>query len=309
MKLQDIVEASFTGFPGVKFKDYDEKEVAEVIRKVMNSDKFLELTKIAPLTSTPLQIRHGMLCFKVSPTTFYDVDVHGNIRYRIPSDSPYARSKVSRGKLAVPIPDPDLYTRYMNCFDEVFKKLERSEKKSITSFEMYNKGLTSLTDFDLSEIVNSINVSGNSLSNLEGCPTVLKGSLNVSRNKVPLSLKGCPKKIGRDLNLSNCELLDLDELPLIIGNQLTLWNSKITSLEGIGKRYVRSCKHIDLQRCDYLKSNILGLLTVKKLIDIDCDRESQPLRIISRAILSGDHDIMEVREELIQAGFKEFAKL
>lgn len=306
MRLQELLEASYTGPKGVSFKDYDSTEVKKVIDQVQESPEYKELTTVLPMTSSDLELKHGTFTFRRSKEFDYLIDVHGNIRNIQP---PF------RGKLATPQPDPDLYTRYINCIKEVLKKLEKKDRIDARSLDIPNSGQTSFANIDMSLITDSINISLNSFTDLVGCPVKLKGSLNIRNNLVPLSLVGCPKKIGKSLLLSNNKLLHLEHLPEFIGDTLRLNDTYITGLPGLGRKYLKSCKYIDFAHCEHIKSNLLGLLVVKDLIDVYFSKKqiagpsSGALAIIQNAILTDDRDIMDVQELLIQAGFKDFAKL
>lgn len=86
---------------------------------------------------------------------------------------------------------------------------------------------------------------------------------------------------------------------------------KGSSLKDIHKKL--SCKMIRMFAWENISSNVLGLLQVKGLVKLEYNKERESfglkwLEIIKRH-LQGDKDVMECREELIAAGFKDYAKL
>jgi hypothetical protein len=278
----------------------------------METPEYKQLAHDYEMTSSPVKLKHGVLEFKASDDLFYYIDVHGNIRYRnVKTDRP--------GKLSTVPPDNDLYTRYMKCIELITNKLKRLENKPVTSFIIGKhpefKDITSPSELDLTGITASINLSQLNLTDLMGLPTRLSGSLAVRHNKTALSLKGCPKRVGKNVDFQGCvSLLDIDQLPDVIGGDLNLAQTEVTSLAGIGKTYVKDCKLINLHSCIRLKSNILGLLLVKGLVEIIFSEWGEPgnykkaLKIINDE-LDGERDIMNAHEALTRAGLKDYAKL
>jgi hypothetical protein len=128
------------------------------------------------------------------------------------------------------------------------------------------------------------------------------------------SLEGVPNSITGDFIFNNCEsLTSLEEAPTsVIGDVIGFQCYKITSLEGIGKDYLELIDG-DIFISHTICENILGLLKIQKLRYVDLlGYNKEPLNtaigIINNHLTSGRR-LSKCREELIEAGLKEFAKL
>lgn len=97
-----------------------------------------------------------------------------------------------------------------------------------------------------------LEVSSSSLTSLEGCPKIIKGSLNFTESEITnmiggpevvsgnvegmgsalTSLEGVPKKVRGSFGISKTQVTSLIGLPESIGWTLDVSNLKITSLEG-----------------------------------------------------------------------------
>jgi hypothetical protein len=85
-------------------------------------------------------------------------------------------------------------------------------------------------------IVNgNFDISGNNLTDLEGCPDVVTGYFSAANNKLT-SLKGCPNKIDKDLYLYQNYLTDLEHFPKKIKASVYIRNNKLTSLKGCARK-------------------------------------------------------------------------
>jgi hypothetical protein len=83
--------------------------------------------------------------------------------------------------------------------------------------------------------------------------------------------------------------------------------TSLTSLEGIGVRYLKQIGgKLDLPNCP-IKSNVLGLLKIKDLKKVEMDNKIVE-EIINRNLNSGRR-LSKCKQELIEAGLQEFAKL
>jgi hypothetical protein len=155
---------------------------------------------------------------------------------------------------------------------------------------------------------------------------IFKGSLRVYKlpgSRTLTSLKGFPKEIhsygldAGDLNLRICKSLEnLDGAPSIIEGSVILTGcSKISSLSGIGKKYLPNIG-ATLFLSKTVTSSILSILNIKNLKQIsqvnDNDFRSNDLEDAIQIInkhLKSSRRISKCKEELIEAGFKEYAKL
>jgi hypothetical protein len=85
-------------------------------------------------------------------------------------------------------------------------------------------------------IVNgNFDISGNNLTDLEGCPDVVSGYFSAANNKLT-SLKGCPSEIGNELYLYQNNLTNLEHSPKKINSSIYLRENKLTSLKGCARK-------------------------------------------------------------------------
>lgn len=141
------------------------------------------------------------------------------------------------------------------------------------------------------------------------------GSFRCEYTKIT-SMENFPNKIERECLVENNTLLTSFEFGPMEFNSGYFYDNPVTSLTGIGKKYFRTV-YDALYLPGSVKQNVLGILLINNLqffafdkVQID-DEDNEDLAH-SQLILN-DHlkskDIMECREELVQAGLKEFAKL
>lgn len=150
---------------------------------------------------------------------------------------------------------------------------------------------------------------------LEGSPTLVSGHFNCSKNDKLTSLIGSPKQVFASFYcISNRSLTSLEGAPLFVGMDFDCSSSKIISLEGIGRKYIKGMGEASEIYCDNcpIESNILGLILVKSLHKFsfeDFKGDHHPVENIINSHLQGNRDVLECQEELIEKGFKEYAKL
>jgi hypothetical protein len=267
MRLDEIYDTIRKYSYADSYKNYDQAEINEVIKKVKESPEFLELTKDYPLISSNAQLKHGLLAFNASKDSYftYDIDVTGNIRANKGVDN--------RTRLKSPEPTSDMYTRYINCINELSDKLSKKSERIKKSFDIQdisivNSKVTNLNNFDLSEVTNSINLRNCNLTSLEGLPTKLNGSLDLFNNNKLQSLEYCSEKIGQNFDISDTKITSLKYGPKYIGGDFKAHNIFIDSLKYgpsvKGSYYIRNCKN--LTSLEYIQSEIKG--------DFYCDRTS-----------------------------------
>lgn len=136
--------------------------------------------------------------------------------------------------------------------------------------------------------------------------SVFAGSLKLN------SLKGMPDSL-EECNVSRNTLGTIDEFPRHC-KTLTAINCGITTLKDIHKK-LDYCEKLYLAE-NPIKSNVLGLLKVNGLKEISLggfvNKTDSDLRSIAQIIqkyLSNGGDIMDCQDELIDAGFGDYAKL
>ena len=144
------------------------------------------------------------------------------------------------------------------------------------------------------------------LTSMEGAPTSVGGaSFSCAYNNLA-SLKGCPDTVRGWFSCQNNKLTSLEGVPASIGDVFYCRDNYLTSLRGIHKQI----KHIG-NAAEFagnpIKSHVLGLLKISGLKTVTLNN-TQVQEIINRH-LQGVRDIFACQEELIEAGFEEYAKL
>lgn len=154
----------------------------------------------------------------------------------------------------------------------------------------YMRGLKNLHGFEDVEFKVSLILDRcYELESLEGLPTKMTANLYLTNSHIP-TLKGIPEEINGELNISSCDrLLSLDHLPKKINGNFYLESPKI--------------------------KNLLKIFSVKGIVKfvfsktfLDSHPETKEINdIINKHYKTGD--VIECQEELIEAGFKEYARL
>jgi hypothetical protein len=163
------------------------------------------------------------------------------------------------------------------------------------------------------------------LKSLKGGPTYVGGTFDCTNSQRLISLEGAPDFVGDCFNCYGCEKLEsLKGGPKIVRNHYNCSDCRsLTSLEGIAIDIGQNVKMIDcpkLTKLSHLKSinfelnvrdtpitNMLYVFKIKKIKSI-LSNHKEIDKIINNH-LAGDRDIMDCQEELIDAGFGEYAKL
>lgn len=196
------------------------------------------------------------------------------------------------------------------------KELFESEERSVLTVKgnvnkhfhgNFTVGLQELTSLEGSpETVNrDFSCSGNKLKTLDFAPKEVGGDFYCRDNRLE-SLKGGPVKVGGDYACGNNKLTSLEGIASSIGENLYAANNKFKSLEGIHKQIKSINGFADFSE-NPIASNVLGLMRISGLTDVDLDIED--VQIIINKHLKGDRDIFACQEELIAAGFEEYARL
>lgn len=144
----------------------------------------------------------------------------------------------------------------------------------------------------------------------------VKGDL-ICFDKGLISLEGLPDRIGGGLYChTNPNLTKLDGAPRILGEGVDAWDCGITSLEGIGKKFIVEMDGEIWISGNPIKSHMLGLILIKGCFGLRM--KEKPLALNEKVIdqldvifnkhLYPHKDVLECREELIAAGLKEYAK-
>lgn len=121
------------------------------------------------------------------------------------------------------------------------------------------------------------------------------------------SIEGAPSIVIGNFGCHDNDLTNLEGAPISVIGDFYCNNNKLESLKGIGKEYLKRIDKAFYAFRNPIKSNVLGILLIKNCKEIDIDNKK--VQKIINKYLTEDRDILECREELVQAGFKEYAKL
>jgi hypothetical protein len=125
-------------------------------------------------------------------------------------------------------------------------------------------------------------------------------------NKHLTSLEGCPQIIKGDFICYNNKLQSLQYCPQIVEGNFTCSYNKLPSLQNIHKY----CNQIDGNLwvdINPIKSHVLGVMLIENITRVVFDNK-QVQKIINTH-LKTDRDVYLCQDNLIKAGFAEYAQL
>lgn len=154
------------------------------------------------------------------------------------------------------------------------------------------------------ETVENFNCSGQPITTLVGGPIIVQNNYYCTSTKIT-DFKGAPKKVGGSFICKDTMINTFDGIPEYIGDDLNLKNNKFTSLKDIHKHITNIWGGANFEG-NPIKSNILGLLKIKQLRAVQFD-DIELEEIINKYLPEGD--IFACQQELIDAGFEEYARL
>jgi hypothetical protein len=179
-----------------------------------------------------------------------------------------------------------------------------------------------------------LEVSGNQLTNLIGCPEYINGPL-LADNNILQSLIGCPRNINSDFSVfGNISLSTLEGGPSHVGGDFDVGNTAISNLVGTpsyigGSLDVTSCfnlkslkgihQHIKkmygriyIGQTD-IQSDILGIFMIAGCKGLSYTGSSVPLskvaNIVNCHITRGRSGAISCIQELISEGLSEYANM
>ncbi len=177
----------------------------------------------------------------------------------------------------------------------------------MTDFICFDIGLTTLKGVPFK--VNGIfNCAANELTSLKGSPKEVRNNFQCSNNKLK-TLEGAPKEIGGNFFCSHNELITLKGAPERIKFNFFCINNNLTSLQGIHKHIKSIGKELHLEH-NPIKSHVLGVLLIEQCIKILLDN-IEVQQILNKYLpnTQGREALYDCQEELINAGFEEYAQL
>jgi hypothetical protein len=175
------------------------------------------------------------------------------------------------------------------------------------------------------------NCNSKQLTSLEGCPKVVKGDFYCFNNKLqslqycPQIVKGhfycyynilqslqyCPQIVNGYLSCSFNNLQSLQYCPQIVKGNFHCSNNSLQSLQNIHKY----CKQLDRELWAFnnpIKSHVLGVMLIENIKRIVLSTNRSKLQTIEKIInthLKTDRDVFICQDNLIKAGFAEYAQL
>lgn len=123
------------------------------------------------------------------------------------------------------------------------------------------------------------------------------------------SLKGAPREIVGSFRVYGCKLTSFEHAPEKVTGDVNLSRNKFTSLHNIHKYFKEIGDKLYAEDMD-IKDSVLGVLLIKNLQSISLDN-NEVARIVNRYLPNsrGKNAVIDCQEELIDAGFEEYAKL
>ena len=148
----------------------------------------------------------------------------------------------------------------------------------------------------------------NQSTSLEFCPEKVGGDFYCHNNQ-RTSLEFCPKEVGGYFDCSNNKLTSLEFCPKEVGGNFYCSSNKLTSLADIHKR-LKKMDGIFYAHNNPIKSNVIGLMLVAGCNEVQLDNKEVE-NIMNKHFKSpfGHLRLLECQEELLSAGFDEWAEL
>jgi hypothetical protein len=146
-----------------------------------------------------------------------------------------------------------------------------------------------------------------SVKDLPGYPfdDPYKGDFNCGFRQLT-SLEGCPQIVKGDFSCLNNKLQSLQYCPQIVNGNFNCAVNKLQSLQNIHKY----CKQIDQGLWavnNPIKSHVLGVMLIEDIARFVFDQKQAQLIINTH--LETDRDVYLCQDNLIKAGFAEYAQL
>ena len=151
----------------------------------------------------------------------------------------------------------------------------------------------------------SLNISDMRLNSLEGSPREVGRHVYAEGNNLE-SLKGGPDIVKLSFNVERNKLTSTEWAPSFIGLDLFFSKNKLTSLHNIHKHIKHIGRYAYFEK-NPIESHVLGLLLIDGLKFVGLDNEK--VENIINKHLKGERDVFACQEELIEAGYEEYAQL
>jgi hypothetical protein len=193
---------------------------------------------------------------------------------------------------------------------------------------MNNMGLTDLADRWKSrtkEVDGDVLMVNNQLKNLKGGPTIIHGTYNASKNKLT-TFEGSPTYVSKDFIVYGNRLTDFLGLHIEVGGDVDLSNNLFRSLKDIHKHILHT-KTLSIED-NPIESHVLGIFKIKGLEALEffpqndvnpkgitadyTETDNKVAKIVNdcfKAHGATNVGLLECQEQLIDAGFHEYAQL
>jgi hypothetical protein len=176
----------------------------------------------------------------------------------------------------------------------------------------FNCGFRLLTSLEgCPKVVNGdFNCFGNILQSLQYCPQSVEGDFNCFGN-ILQSLQYCPQVVKGNFYCSYNNLQSLQYCPQVVKGNFFCYSNNLWSLQNIDKY----CKQIDGKLWAYktpIKSHVLGVMLIENIESVKLSIICSKLQTIEQIInthLNTDRDVFICQDNLIKAGFAEYAQL
>jgi len=184
--------------------------------------------------------------------------------------------------------------------------LSEAKGKNLLGLTINNKKITEQTPHE--PWPGNFSCSYNQLTSLEFCPKEVSGNFYCSDNKLT-SLEFCPKEVGGSFGCFNNQLTSLEFCPEKVGGYFSCSYNKITSLADIHKR-LKKMNGTFFADDNPIKSNVIGLMLVAGCKEVVLDNKEVE-KIMNKHLKSpfGHLRLLECQEDLLSAGFEEWAEL
>jgi hypothetical protein len=136
-------------------------------------------------------------------------------------------------------------------------------------------------------------------------PEHVDGNFSCDYNELT-SLEGAPKSVGGSFYCHYNQLTSLEGAPQSVGGNFYCNHNQLTSLKDVHKHVKEVGGTFS---CNTARSHVLGLFLVKGLQEVDLDND-QLNGIVNKHLPSkGRTSMVACAEELIEAGFEEYAQV
>lgn len=156
------------------------------------------------------------------------------------------------------------------------------------------------------------------LRTLEGGPSWVNENFRVDSNLLS-NLKYGPTYVGGTYECGRNMLTSIEDAAQEIGGNFYCNTNSIESLEGIGRKYLKKMNGNFVIYNNHVKRNVLGVILIHGIqefriysfaLDKGVFKEAKQLQeIITAHLERNDRDMLDLQEDLITAGLKDYAKL